>query len=55
MDGATNFHLKELFRIINHTLNNKTLGWKMKPGFKYGIMWVLKGMCDSDWGQDKEN
>ena len=54
MDGATNFHLKELLRIINHTLNNETLSLRMRPGSQYGIMWILKGLCDSDWGQDKE-
>ena len=29
MDGASNYHLKELYRIISHTLNNETLGLKL--------------------------
>ena len=54
MDGATNFHMKELLRIIGHTLKNEALGLKLKPETTGFIKWFLKGLTDSDWGQDKE-
>lgn len=56
MDCATSFQLKELFRIIKHTLEHEFLGLKIAPNFKKGeLLWILRGLCDSDWGNDKES
>lgn len=56
MDAASEFQLKELFRIIHHTIQNETLGLRIIPELLLGkLTWFLKGLSDSDCGNDKDS
>ena len=58
MDGATQGHLKTLYRLIKFTLETRNKALKMEPcdwEFTDGeIIWMLQAYSDSDWAKDTE-
>ena len=53
MDGASMAHVTEMYRVINFVLETKTLGLRMVPIFKDGIL-KLEALSDIDFANDKD-
>ena len=49
------YHMKELLRVIAHTLLNPDLGLKLIPHELIDLHWVLRGLSDADFSTDKDN
>jgi hypothetical protein len=52
-------HYKEMLRVMKWLLDTPNLGLKMKPvitkNSEGSINWILKGICDSTWGSEKQD
>jgi hypothetical protein len=52
LDGATNAHWQALMRVIQYTLDTKSLALKLQP--KQDRMFTLTAYSDSEYGGDRE-
>ena len=53
MDGVSMVHVTEMYRVINFSLEMRTLGLRMVPIFRDGI-WKLEELSDSDFANDED-
>ena len=57
MDGATENHLKDLYRVIKYTLQTRKLGYPVIPTHypeDPSKEWIIEVWVDSDWAGDKD-
>ena len=55
MDGATEYHHKEMLRTIKYTLDTKYCALLVQPkGQHISHHWNLQAYCDSDYSGDKD-
>lgn len=53
MDGATEAHMKNLFRTIKYVIDTKNVVLCLYPTVLDADKWVIDGICDSDYAGDK--
>ena len=59
MSAPTDFHKKEMNRVIRWVLDTPNIGLKMDPQFERdgegNVIWKMSGICDATWGSSKED
>jgi hypothetical protein len=54
MDGATESHMKHLYRTIKFVLDTRNISLVMKPNLMKENKWTLEAFSDSDFGGDRD-
>ena len=59
MSAPTEFHNKEMNRVIRWVLDTPNIGLKMDPKIDLDedgkVIWKMSGICDATWGSSKED